>query len=88
MPASERLADTPRSSPQSQRRKAGANALLDSPAPKFYAEEIRTPTKFKSRQANGTGASVIPQSSRKRVSAEAAVVEEMLLTQAEREART
>ena len=84
MPASEQLADTPRSSPRSQRRKAGANALLDSPAPKFNAEEIRTPTKFKSPQANGTGASVIPQSSRERVRAEAAVDEEVLPTQAEK----
>ena len=83
MPAVERLVDTARSSPRSQRRKVKTSALLEPPAPNLNAEEIRKPTERESQQAVGKSEPGSPQTSRKHVKAEAAVVEKQVQAQAE-----
>ncbi|KAL2045019.1 hypothetical protein N7G274_002794 [Stereocaulon virgatum] len=83
MPTVERLADTPRSSPRSQRRKVKTSALLESPAPNLNAGESRKSIERKSQRAIGNSGSGSPEASRKHMKAEAPIVEKQVQAQAE-----
>ena len=78
MTAAEKLTDTPRSSPRSQRRIAGVDTQGTPPASKSKAAETRTPTKSSPDQINGTGTSSTSKSSKKSTKADATIIDEIL----------
>ena len=77
MTASRSIADTPRSSPRSQRRKTAANSPVETAGRITSAEEVRTPHR-PSHLGNGAGDKANSVSSRKRPKTEAVIIREKL----------